>query len=264
LGRIEIVKALRGERTTAFSFSVPATLDPTQGFTLTPPVGGSAARSFVDVPAGGYVVGENAPADGFRLQSIVCVDPTSDTGIGTASGTASIQLTAGETVSCTFTNSTLGSIEVGAVSFLGQDIFLYSATNLPTTSAFALATAPYNAVASFSSQLFANLPPGSYTITAQPPPAAWTFLYARCVSDSSEQHWTIADTTATIVLPDGENVRCYYFYAPSTGTGPGPGPGNPLLVPALSVPAIAVLGLLLMVAGWLEHRRQSRLSRLKS
>jgi hypothetical protein len=218
-------------------------------------VGGSTARNFVGVPAGGYVVRENTPASGFRLQSIECFDPTNDTGISLASGSASIQLAAGETVSCTFTNTTLGSIAVGAVSFFGQDAFPFAATNLPGASAFTLTTAPYNAATSFSNRLFADLPPATYTITAQPPPAGWTFIYARCVSDSGEQHWTLAGTTATIALPDGENVRCYYFYVP---TAPGPGPDAAPPIPTISSSATVLLSLLLLAAGWLARRHFPR------
>ena len=111
LGRIEIVKALRGESTTAFAFSVPATLDPAQGVTLTPPLDpGTATRVFENVPAGDYLVTENGPPNGWRLTSIDCQDPTGNTATNPADGGAFIRLAAGETVRCTWTNATNATI----------------------------------------------------------------------------------------------------------------------------------------------------------
>ena len=253
LGRIEIVKTLRGERTTAFSFSAPLSLVPAGLFTLTPSLAtGSARRVFADVPSGSYTFGEIGPPNGFRLLSVQCTDPSGGTVSSPVTGEAIIGLAAGETVTCAFDNATLGTIVVGAVSFLGQDAFAFTATNLPTASSFTLATAPFNAVSGFAAQAFGNLPPTVYTITPAPAPPGWTFVYVDCVSDSGEQRWSISGGTVTIALPDGETMRCYYFYRPAAAVGPG----EALDVPTLSPFATLALALLVLGGGaWFSRRR---------
>ncbi len=251
LGRIEVTKAIRGERTTSFSFSVPPALDPSQQFVLSPTVAeGSATRAFENVPTGGYLVTENGPATGFALQSIDCTDPTSDTGTSPADGGASIRLAPGESVPCTFTNGALGSITVGAASFLGQDGFDFTATNLPGGSRFTLATAQVTPNVSFSNRAFGSLPATLYTVTAEPPPPHWRFIYLQCVSDSSEQHWAISGPTAAIALAAGENVRCNAFFAPLVGSGE-----DPVAIPGFSVLSGLLFAALVAAAGWFALRR---------
>ncbi|MCA9837792.1 MAG: hypothetical protein KC422_12820, partial [Trueperaceae bacterium] len=66
----------------------------------------SNTQTFTNVPAGSYEVGEAVdnfvPAPGYEISSIECVDPTNDTFVSIPS--AFIDLSAGETVTCTFTN----------------------------------------------------------------------------------------------------------------------------------------------------------------
>jgi hypothetical protein len=251
LGRIVVTKSIRGEATTAFTFGAPAALVPAQVFTLAPTIAnGSDSRVFENVPAGDYLITENGPGNGFRLVSIACNDPTGNSSTNPADGGAFIRLAAGETVSCTWTNATTGTIVVSAVSFLGQDQFRFNLTNFPTVSSLAIATTPFVTDVSLGRSPQQNLPPATYTITPQLPPLGWTFQYQQCVSSSGEQHWSFSGATTTIVLPDGETVRCYYFYIPSAAAVL-----DPVTVPTLSPGLLALLALALLAIGL---RRRTR------
>jgi len=210
---------------------------------------------FENVPTGTYLVTENAPPNPFRLLSIDCVDPTGNTTTNVTSGTATINVAPGETVSCTYTNVTTATIIVGAVSFQGQDRFSYTIETNPARAleTFSILTTPFNANAGFGTEGRSDLLPAVYTIVAQPAPPGWTFTNMQCVSTSGEQHWTISGGTATITLPDGETIRCYYFYVPAAG--PGPGPDVPMAIPTLSGPMQLLLAFLLAIAAWGVRRR---------
>jgi hypothetical protein len=96
-GTIVIVEEANPAGDTAFSFIE----DITGGaFTLTDPP--DNAVTFSDVAPGGYTVSETVPA-GWSLDNIDCDDANS-TG-DTATATATINLEAGEMVTCTFSNS---------------------------------------------------------------------------------------------------------------------------------------------------------------
>jgi hypothetical protein len=252
LGRIEIVKAIRGETTTTFTFGAPTTLVPTGVFTLTPTVAaGSATRVFTNVPTGSYFITENGPPGSFRLLSIDCVDPTGDTRTSPADGGASIQLAAGESVTCTYTNATLATITLGTISAFGQAQFGYSLTNFQTANSATITTVPVTESLSGGRVTYGNLPPAVYTITAQPAPAGWQFQYAQCTSSSGEQKWIISGLTITILLPDGETVNCNYVYAPLPVTSIEP-IGVPVHTPLMAL----LLALSLLAGGGFLLRRR--------
>jgi hypothetical protein len=101
-GTIVIVKNANPESPKDFSFSGSGaigsfSLDDDQDPAL------PDRRTFSGLSAGGYTVTEAVPA-GWKLTHLVCQDPDggSSTSLGTA--TATIDLDAGETVTCTFTN----------------------------------------------------------------------------------------------------------------------------------------------------------------
>ena len=88
------------------------------------PAGVSATSPFVSVdPAGSdFTVSETAPA-GWNVLDLVCVDPDggTTTDFTAASGTASIDLDPGETVTCTFTNTKLGTLTIGKLTYPPND-----------------------------------------------------------------------------------------------------------------------------------------------
>ncbi|HSF61944.1 MAG TPA: hypothetical protein VLA69_09635, partial [Gaiellaceae bacterium] len=76
--------------------------------------GGSGSQSFTNIAAGTYTVTESAPPAGWDFTSLDCVDEdgnSSETGM-----TSNIVLAAGETATCTYTNTKRGSIVVDKVT----------------------------------------------------------------------------------------------------------------------------------------------------
>jgi uncharacterized repeat protein (TIGR01451 family) len=97
-GSITIVKDAEPDGPTPFGFS--GTLG---AFELVDDGSARNARTFPLLAPGTYTVAESATA-GWSLESIVCVDPTNDTTVSLLTGTATIQLGTGETITCTFRN----------------------------------------------------------------------------------------------------------------------------------------------------------------
>lgn len=93
-GTITIIKA-----TTSGDDDFPFTLGGTD-FTLR----AGESRTFEDLDPGRYDARENAP-DGWSTTDVECTDPTNDSEVAVAEGSASIELGPGETVVCTFTNT---------------------------------------------------------------------------------------------------------------------------------------------------------------
>ncbi len=89
------------------------------GFGFTSTIGGAAAftlndgqnRTISDVPTGTYAVIEDAPAGGGST-TVSCIDPDSGTTVSSGTRTATVDLDAGETVDCTFTNQASAPAEM--------------------------------------------------------------------------------------------------------------------------------------------------------
>ena len=87
-----------GKCKTVFPFT--ASPSPLGAFSL--PLGGQMV--FDEVDAGPYTVTETPIPDDWDLTNLVCTDPDLGTTFDTATGIATIDLDAGETVTCTYTN----------------------------------------------------------------------------------------------------------------------------------------------------------------
>ncbi len=103
-GTIVIAKDSQPDSAQTFTFSGGL-----GSFTLDGLAGGSvpSQRSF-PVAAGTYAVTEN-PTVGWNLAGIACTDPSGGTATSIPTRTATVSLAAGETVTCTFTNSVAAS-----------------------------------------------------------------------------------------------------------------------------------------------------------
>ncbi len=77
------------------------------GFSLT----GGQSRTFPSLGPGTYAVTEALP-EGWELTGITCVDPDGGSTVNLATSTASIDLDAGENVTCTFLNTAQGSVTI--------------------------------------------------------------------------------------------------------------------------------------------------------
>jgi hypothetical protein len=173
----------------SFSFTVSGGPDAVnQAFALTDAAAPHASGA---IRPGTYAAAQTPPGALWDLTSAVCSD-------GSAVG--SIGLAAGETVTCTFTNTKRGTIKVDVVTTPSAD---------PQAFGFALTGGPDAISSSFSladaSALFDSGPqrPGSYALAAQPTPAGWDVASASC-SDGSNP--------GSIGLAPAENVTCTFAY----------------------------------------------------
>ncbi len=173
----------------SFSFTLAGGPDAVnQSFALTD---ATAPRASGTIRPGTYAVSQASSGAAWDLTSAVCSD-------GSAIG--AVQLAAGETVTCTFTNTKRGTIKVDVVTTPSAD---------PQTFGFSLTGGPdaihATAVLSDTSPLFDSglSRPGSYALAAQPTPAGWDLASASC-SDAS--------APAAIGLNPGEDVVCTFAY----------------------------------------------------
>ena len=112
-GTIIIVKDAVPNDAQNFAFTSP-TLNPTS-FNLDDDgdPGLNNSQTFLNVVPGTYVVSETLGVPDWVLTSIVCVDPNGGTTVNVPVGSASIVVSEGETITCTFTNTRLNAaIEV--------------------------------------------------------------------------------------------------------------------------------------------------------
>ena len=144
---------------------------------------------------GTYSVTE-APVQGWLLTQLSCIDPTENSTTDTVSGDATIELDAGETVTCTFTNSQLGKIIIDKVAFPTGDPTAFDFTleevEGPTIGTFSLADQdpPY----------MAFLLPGSYSVSENLP-MAWDLLSSDCSNEGLAEN---------ISLSAGDTITCTF------------------------------------------------------
>jgi len=97
-GTIIIRKATSPTGGTGFGFT--SNVPGTTSFTLND----GENRTINSVVPGSYTVSENAPS-GYSLTGLSCTDPTNNSTVNVGTRTATINVAAGETVDCTFTNT---------------------------------------------------------------------------------------------------------------------------------------------------------------
>jgi uncharacterized repeat protein (TIGR01451 family) len=149
--------------------------------------------SAVVAPGVNYSVGETVPA-GWDLSSAICSD---------GSPVTKIDVSANETVTCTFTNIKRGSITIVKVANpqLADDFSFVS----QTLGNFTLDDDGSNANALSNTAVFGNRQPGTYSVQ-ELATAGWTLDSIVC----SDANSTSAGDTATIVLDPAEDVVCTF------------------------------------------------------
>lgn len=180
-GSIVVVKnAVGGDD--SFSFTSTG-LTPTS-FTLTT-VGGTAQRTFPNLAPGTYSVSETVPA-GWDLTSATCSDN---------SNPASIDLAAGENVTCTFANARQGTIIV-VKRALGEDrAFSFVSASLGN---FDLTT-----VNGEVQRTFSNLSPGTHDVS-ETVPLGWEL-------SGGDPTCSDGSPASSINLGAGETVLCVFI-----------------------------------------------------
>jgi hypothetical protein len=189
-GKIVVVKDAQPNDPQDFSFTAGGDLSPAS-FALDDDSDGtlSNTQTFSDLlPGSGYSVSESVPS-GWDQTGATCDD---------GSPASNIDVSAGETVTCTFTNRKRGAIVVtkSATPNDPQD-FSFTAGGGLSPSSFALDDDSDPTLS--NSRTFANVTPGSGYSIAESLPAGWDQTSATC-SDGSP--------VSNIDVSPGETVTC--------------------------------------------------------
>ncbi|HSL44287.1 MAG TPA: hypothetical protein VK897_12695, partial [Anaerolineales bacterium] len=180
------------------SFAFTTTGSGYTGFNLTD----AAAPNDQELVPGTYSVTETVPA-GWDLTGLSCSDPSGAPVI--AGNKATINLAAGETVNCTFTNTKRGKITIvkAAVPNDAQD---FAFTSTISTAANFLLDDDSNATLQ-NSKTVANLVPGAYSVS-EGAVAGWDLTGLTCNDTNGTTN--LGTRTANIALDPGEEVTCTF------------------------------------------------------
>lgn len=190
IGSITIVKDADPGDDTTFDFNMTGAGGYQANFTLQDPSAASHTES--GLYAGAYSVAENLPAI-WGLTGVACQSTLGGSTFDyTVQNGAGINLADGDNVTCTFTNAKLGSLTVVKNTTGGDGSFDFTSQALGN---FSLTT-----VSGAAQRSFANLLPGTYTVS-ETVPAGWAQMNATC-SDGSDP--------ANISLTAGENLTCTF------------------------------------------------------
>ena len=147
------------------------------------------------VAPGVYTAQElNIPA-GWSLTNLVCVDPSNNTTVSLGTATATINLASSETVTCTFTDTQAGRIEI-------------EKQTLPdgSTQTFDF-TGDVAGTLGDGDSAGENVVPGSYSST-ETVPTGWDLTDITC--DDSDSTGDTATGVASFEVGPGETVRCVF------------------------------------------------------
>jgi hypothetical protein len=175
-----------------------------------------------NLAAGSCTVTEGAAPAGWAFANLACIDP--DNGTTTGGQTATVDLDVGETVSCTFTNTKLGTVVIvkDTNPDAAQD-FNFACGGLGT---FALdddadGTLP-------NSQTFNNVVPNTYTCTETNVPGYQIAISCADPDNGSNPN----PPSVTVDVDPGETVTCTFINLGAPPPGPFPVGGTAGLLEA--------------------------------
>jgi uncharacterized repeat protein (TIGR01451 family) len=182
----------------------------TQSFAFTTTGTGYNAFNLMDASApndqtlvpGSYTVTETALA-GWDLTGLTCTDPSGGTSTSMTNRKATISLAAGETVTCTFTNTKRGKITIikDALPNDAQD-FAFTSVSLGNFSLDDDSNATLT-----NTKTVTNLVPGAYSVT-EGAVAGWDLTGLTC--NDANGNTNLGTRTANIALDPGEEVTCTF------------------------------------------------------
>jgi LPXTG-site transpeptidase (sortase) family protein len=169
------------------------------------------SRTFTKLDPGTYTLTEGALPAGWSFSNLVCTDPDGGSSVNIGTRTATIDMDLGESITCTYTNTKLGSIVITKDS-MPDDAQDFSYTGSGPSG--------YNFGGGFSldddsdatlpnTRTFSNLTPGSYTLT-EGAVSGWNLTGLVCVDPDSGSSVDLGTRTATIDVDAGETVNCTY------------------------------------------------------
>ncbi len=222
---IEIVKATVGADGT-FDFIDATAGDPLGDFSVTT-VGGTVTETFEDVVPGVYTIRETVPVTGWDLTDIVCSSTATPASTFTYAG-ASVSPTAGfepgdnratitlapgdDTVSCEFTNTERGTIDVTKTTVGGTGEFAFTENTTGSAAGFVLDTEFGD-----DSENLTEVPgENTYTVT-ETVPVGWDVTNIVCLGasefafqPSDEATFQPGDTSVEIDLAAGDSAGCTF------------------------------------------------------
>ena len=136
---------------------------------------------------------ENADPAGWSLTDITCVDPTSNSSDSGREATAVVA--AGETVTCTFTNTKKATLIVKKVMVGG-------------TSSFAFTGTPAGTISSNNGTIQQLVAPGGPYTSVESDKPGWTLTSIDC--GDSQSSGNVDTRTATFNVSAGEVVTCTF------------------------------------------------------
>jgi len=165
-----------------------------------------ASWTFNNVPAFTYTITETSPAPAFDLTDLTCEDPDQGSSIDLGAGAATIDLDAGETITCTFTNTQRGTIIVEKQTDPAGGTGFGFTDTITTPNSFSLGDG--------GTKTFINVVPDTYTVTEDDPtvtPGGFDLTGLTCVEDSTSNSTTdTVSRQATISLDAGETITCTF------------------------------------------------------
>ena len=174
------------------------------------------------VPTGTYTITEGALPANWALDTngLSCVDPTLNSTVDQNTRAATILLSAGETVACTWTNrftQPTGTITVEK---------LVTGTNADPAQLFSFTDnmpnpANVGQISDNSNVQSYTVPVGNYTISEDTPPANWALAKngLSCVDPTNNTQTDETTRSATINLAQNETVACTWTNAFTQPTG---------------------------------------------
>jgi hypothetical protein len=177
------------------SFAFSQNVDASGNFSLSD----NGTKTFSNVAPGAYTVTESDPTPGFDLTALVCDDANSTENVGTR--TAAINVEAGETVTCVYTNTQRGSVVIEKQTNPDGASGSFAFTqNVDNTGGFNLSDG--------GTKTFTNVSPGAYTVAESSPGPS--FVLTALVCDDANSTENVGTRTAAINVEAGETVTCVY------------------------------------------------------
>lgn len=172
-------------------------------------VGGTGSASTTGLEPGTYSVTET-PLANWDLTNLSCVDPNGNSTWDLGTGTVTINLEAGETITCTYENTQRGAFVLNkATTPSSTDVFQFTHDIVGDT----VPASPVN-VTTGTPQNFLGVVPGSYTVTETDPTPAYDLNNISCtdgVGNVVDTTFDIGTRTATVNVDPGETVSCTFL-----------------------------------------------------
>lgn len=184
-----------GSGPNGFTFNGGFALDDDQDATL------PNQRTFSDLVPGSYTVTEGV-VSGWDLTALSCTDPDNGSSGNIGTRTATIDLDAGEIITCIFQNTKRGTIVVRKVTDPSPD---------PTDTSFSFSGDVSGSIPNGGTLTRDNLLPGTYTAT-ETVPSNFMLTAISCDDRASANpsSGNVATATATFRLDPGETVTCTF------------------------------------------------------